>query len=171
MMENLEQFILGESNQIIEFDSREDNRELANAMASQARHSIKILTPDLENSLYDSETFIHALTSLSTQSRFSEIRILLKDSMRPVKSGHRLIELARRFPTCIQIHKPDQESKLHTGSFLIADTRGYIDKKNAERYEGTANFNDPLKTRELNNHFDAAWERSVSDSDLRRLYI
>lgn len=170
-MENLDQLLLGETSQVIEFDSSSEHQALANHMASQATQSLRILTPDLEAAIYDSEPFIQALTRLATRSKYARIEILLSHSMRAVKNGHRIIELARRFPTYIHIHSPEPEHRDFSGSVLIADTRGYIVKTSAERYEGTASFNDPLKVRELSAHFRELWERSTPDSELRRLHI
>lgn len=170
-MENLDPFILGETSQVIDFDSSSEHQVLASHMASQALQSLRLLTPDLEAAIYDSEPFLHALTRLATRSKYAKIEILLSQSMRAVKNGHRIIELARRFPTYIHIHSPAAEHRGFSNSVLIADERGYIEKNSAERYEGTASFNDPLKVRELTAHFRELWGKSAPDSELRRLHI
>ena len=56
-MDNLDQYILGETSELIEFDGSTDNREIASTMAQQAVRSIRMLTPDLEPPLYDQEFY------------------------------------------------------------------------------------------------------------------
>lgn len=170
-MENLQQYTLGQTGQLIEFDDSDDNRAIIDAMAGQATRSLRILTPDLEPALYDQEGFIRSVTALATRSRFAEILILVDDSDTAARRGHRLIEVARRFPSYIHLHRPCSEHRGFSNSFLLADERGYLNKNHARRYEGSADFNDPLKVRELGARFKEMWERSQPDSGLRRLHI
>jgi hypothetical protein len=163
--------ILGESAQHVVFDSRAENRSLAAAMAAQATRTIDLFSPDLEFTVYDSREFIDAITRLAIRSRFSRVRILVQDSGTLVRQGHRLVEVARRFPSSVEMHKPSPEHRDMGGAFMIVDGRGYIYKKVSSRYEGEANFTDPLRARDLKKWFDELWEASQPDVELRRLYI
>jgi hypothetical protein len=170
-MSESENRILGESNEQIDFDTRDENRELANALASQAERLIRIYTLDLETAIYDDNDFIRTLTRLATSSRKSEIQILVQNSSRAVKTGHRIIELARKFTSSIHLHNPPRNMKEYTSAFLLADESGLLFKAHGDSYKGYANFNDKLRNRDLDKIFHEAWERSQPDPEMRRLYI
>lgn len=166
-----EQPIVGVTDALIPVDGRADNRALAAAMATQAQRSIDILTPDLESAVYDDRAFLDAVTRLSTRSRFSLVRVLVCDSTAAVKRGHRLIELARRVSSSILLHNPDREHQDLREGFLVVDGRAYLYKNLAERYKGEANFQGPLRARELTKTFNELWDISAPDVQLRRLHI
>jgi hypothetical protein len=170
-MQNHDENILGETDQIIDFESRLENRELAVAMTEQARQTIRILTVDLESPVYDHESFIQAITRLVKRSRNSTVQILVRDSAQAITHGHRLIECSRKFSSYIHLHNPSRDDEGFTNAFLVADESGYIYKQDATRYEGAANFKDTFRARELNEIFDGYWERSRPDPEMRRLFI
>lgn len=113
--------ILGETNQIINFETRLENRELAISMAGQARRTLKILTYDLENAVYDCEPFIQAVTQLVKRSQNVKVHILIRDSTSAIKQGHRLIELARKFSSYIHLHNLSRDDEGYMSAFLVAD--------------------------------------------------
>lgn len=170
-MQNNDENILGETDQIINFETRIENRELAVTMIEQARQTIRILTIDLENAVYDHESFIQAITRLVKKSRNSTVKILVRDTAQAIAHGHRLIECSRKFSSYIHLHNPSKDDEGFTNAFLSADESGYIYKQNATHYEGAANFKDTFRTRELNELFDAYWGRSRPDPEMRRLFI
>lgn len=165
------QFILGESNQQNQFEGRLENCDIATELAGQSRQIIRILTPNLEHHVYDDGHFNHAIMSLATRSKQSQIKVLVKDSAQSVKSGHRLIELARKFTSSIHIHVTPDDLVEIDNAFLLADQSGYLYKHVGTLYQGQYNFNDKLKVRELIKVFDNAWDRSKPDPELRRLFI
>jgi len=166
-----EHYILGESNELISFDSRLENRELAMALIRQVHTQIRILTPNLENPVYDNPQLTQSLNRLVTQNRHASIKVLVNDSGTAVKTGHRIIELSRRLSSSIQLHKTPEEMQEYGAAILLVDDAGYIYKHHGDSFQGQANFNDKLKVRELSKAFDESWERSKSDTELRRLYI
>ena len=167
----LEQYTLGETNELISFDSRIENRELATAMIRQAHNEIKILTPNLENPVYVNQELAQSFSRLITQNRHASIKILVNDSTPAVKAGHRLIELSQNFTSRMQIHKTPEEMHEYGEAILLIDNAGYVYKHHGDGFQGQANFNDKLKVREMLQSFDRAWERSKPDSELRRLHI
>lgn len=81
------------------------------------------------------------------------------------------MELSRRFNTIIRIHRPSQEYRHFHESFLLADACGYLHRKNPNRYEGVANFNDPGKVAKWRKYFMEVWEHSEPDMEIKRLYL
>lgn len=152
------------------FDSRDDNRHVALQIISQANRLVRIMTPDLEIPVYDQPDFIRTLTRIATKNPHSRIHILVSESNKAVKSGHRLIELARKLSSSIFLHNPPRDMKSET-SLLLVDCNAYLKKNNGLFFTGKYCMHDPLQTRELEKQFDDIWEKSQPDPELRRLYI
>jgi len=166
-----DEFILGETNQLQSFDGRSENRQIVAEFCRQAQQQIRIFTPQLEGDIYDNADLIRSLSALATRSPQTRIRVLVKDSAQAVKSGHRLIELSRRFTSSIHLHKTPVDTDNIDSAFIIVDNAAYLYKQVGSLFRGQFNFNDKLKARELTKHFDEAWERSQPDLEMRRLFI
>jgi hypothetical protein len=95
----------------------------------------------------------------------------LQDGRSAVQSGNRLIELARRLSSRIQIRRPPVEHRDFAATFLLADDSGYLQRPFHDRYEGTASFNKPDTNRRLKQSFMEVWEHSQPDAEMRRLHL
>lgn len=168
-MEN--EFLLGITDGNIALHSIEQNREIALSMAQQAKRVIQIATRDMDGLLYDNEPFVSALTALAKRHAKAHIDILVWDTMSAVKQGHRLIHLAQRLSSYVQIRRPSDEHRNYTEALFIVDEVGYMRRNLADRYEGMASFNGPLQARELAKSFTTMWERATPDPQTRRLGI
>jgi hypothetical protein len=162
---------LGEDHEELALQGLEDNVAVVDAMASQTRRTFDLFTRDLEPRLYDREPFYQALRQLAISSRNTEIRILIMDSDRVVKEGHRLINLGRRLSTYIKFRKVADDYHELPYSFLVADGRGFLYRSLAIEYEGEADFNNPYRAKELSREFEEIWQHSQPDPNLRQLHI
>ena len=162
---------LGEDHEALPLKSLADNIAVADALASQARRTFDLFTRDLEPRLYDREPFYQALRQLAISSRNAEVRILIMDSNRIVKEGHRLINLGRRLSTYFQFRKVAEDYQDLPYSFLVADGRGYLYRSLAVQYNGEADFNNPYRSKELAREFEEIWQHSQPDPNLRQLYL
>ncbi len=140
-------------------------------MTEQATRSIDILSHDLEARLYDQRPFLEAVKRLSIRSRFSRVRILLQDNSRVQQQGHRLIEMASRLPSRIEIRRPHPDYIDHPENFLIVDARGYIRRHRGNGYQGEADYDNRLQAAQLTRLFSEIWECSEVDSCLRQLHL
>jgi hypothetical protein len=168
---DIESLVLGASGERMRLRGRAQFSEASEQMAQQAKYYLDIFTYDLDKPLYDQIGFLEAVKRLAIECRGTGIRILLQDSERVRREGHRLIDLARRLTSKIEIRRSHDDYIDHPENFLIADRVGYIRRRVAERYEGEVNFCDPLESKLLTEFFTEVWERSEQDSSLRRLYI
>lgn len=162
---------LGEESTVYPLEHMEQVRAGSAALASQAQRSLAVMSRDLEARIYDQEPFLEAVKGLALSSRNARIRFLIHDSRYAVRHGHRLIELACGLSTFIAIRPLPEEGAALTEAFLVADERGVLHRPQGDRYQGTLSFNDPLQARDLLRCFDALWERSEPDSELRRLHL
>jgi hypothetical protein len=162
---------LGSTDVDLRVASSTDNRHAALALTEQAKRSLHIFTRDLDAPVYDQTPFIQAVSALATRSRYSRIQILVQNTERAIKNGHRLIELSRRLSSFIELRKPHHDYREYNQTFLIADEVGLLRRPIADRYDGTLNFKAPLAAREYVDFFNQVWERSDGDPDLQQLHI
>lgn len=170
-MENLDDHKLGVTNQLIELSSSEDNRAIALAMVSQGKKTLDIISREMEPRIYNNIEFSNAVRELACQAKYCNVRILIHNSEPATKQGHYLVTLSRHLSSLIEIRKISNDFKNYNEAFMVVDFQGYIHRGLADRYDGSANFNDPGKGRELTKYFDEIWKHSLSEPDLRRLYI
>ena len=163
--------IVGEDSEEIIINSLEMNCIAADTMISQARRKLTMFTRDLDPRVFDREPIYQAVKDLATYSRFSEVRVLLVDPDRVIKEGHRLITLARRLSSYIQIRKVGSDYQYICSSFIVVDDKAYIYRSLATQYDAVVNFNEPNRARELLRQFTDVWEYSAPDPNLRVLHI
>lgn len=162
---------LGETSLEFEVERLTEARAVAHALAAQAQRTLLLHTEDLEPDIYDDSAFLDAVSRLARNHSQSRIWILIHDARKVVQHGHRLIEIARRLSSTIQLRRPAPQYRNHHESFLLADDCGYLHRPIAARYEGVVNFNDPGKVADFEKYFMEVWERSEPDEEIKRLYI
>lgn len=140
-------------------------------LAQQAKRSILIASQHLEGHLYDNPEFASALSETARHSRYSEVRILIYNSKQIVQDGHCLLLLHQQLPSSVKIRKSSQEHESLQKSLLIADDCGVLEMAADDSYEGIVNFNTPVRARELSRYFNALWNVSLADPELRRLSL
>ena len=169
-MIDVSKFILGETIEPLKLESSADQRGAAVALAAQARRSVDIFSRDLDKRIYDHRAFLDALQNLAV-NHHGQIRILVKDSSQAVKYGHRLIPLSQRLTSFIEIRKAAEDFTEYNEAFLIADETGYVQRRQADRFEGIARFNAAQEAVNLLVFFNEVWRNSATDPDLRRIYL
>jgi hypothetical protein len=167
----LDELRLGVSHLEFEVERQSEACAVAHALAAQAQRTLLLHTEDLEPALYDETAFLDAVSRLARTHSQSRIWILIQDARKVVAHGHRLIEVARRLSSAIQLRRPGPQYRNYHESFLLADGCGYLHRPIAARYEGTANFHDPGKVADWEKYFMEVWERSEPDEEIRRLYL
>ena len=167
--ETLDNRRLGEDQGPITLEGLRGNREAVQALIEQARHSVYIYTRDLEPPLYDDPAIERALSRLARGGRKSHVHIIVQDSTRSVKQGHRLITLAQRLTSYVQIRNPSRDHMDYNSAFLVADETALLRRNLADRYEGFVDFNDQVAAGELVRYFREVWEHGLPDPQLRRL--
>lgn len=155
----------------ISLGSRDEVKVINIAMTQQTSRTIDIISRHLDPAIFDTPDFIDAIKNLSIASKFTKIRILIKDSDPMTKSGHRLIDLIQQLTSSIEVRKISEEYKSYGEAFTLFDGKAVIYLRHSDRYEGLANFNRPRLATELSNFFNEVWEHSAPDANLRRLHL
>jgi len=168
---SLEVLKLGVNRDTVRLTGSDDVRAMAVELARQAQHTLLLHTHDMEARIYDRLPFIEAVSALVRRYPGACFDVLVQDSGRVVKEGHRLVELARRLGSSIQIRRCAQQYRRYCGTFLLADNAGYLYRPVSSRFEGLASFNNAAEVERLGKYFREVWEHSEADTELRRLYV
>jgi predicted GNAT family N-acyltransferase len=163
---------LGISAGLLRLDSRQAQRRAVERLAVQARSELLISTPDLEPALYDRPPVLQAIQRLAVVRRGGmPVRVLVLDAQRAVQHGHRLIELARRFSSAVQIRCIPEDLADGAEPCLLADELGYGLRPSATQEGLLVDFADGGRTRRLRRLFELLWQQSEPHLELRRLYL
>ncbi len=156
---------------LIRLQDLESHANAAARMAQGARRQIEIFTQDLESRIYDQQPFLEAVKHLAIHTKGLSVRVLLHHNGPVQQQGHRLVDLARRLPSSIQIRKTHPDFIEHSEIFMVVDRSCYIRKKLIERLLAEADFHDRFNAKRLSEFFDNVWDSSERDPELRGLYI
>ncbi len=159
--------LLGKSAGIIPLHDTEGFRKISQHMAQQATRQLDIFTYELDSRVYDKKPFLKAVKELALSTGNARIRILLRNNERVQKEGHRLVDLARKLPSRIEIRRHNPEYIDHGENFMVVDATGYVRRRQHDQYEGEADFNDRRRAESYRDLFGAIWECSEPDSELR----
>ncbi len=170
-MEATNQHRLGEDDRPLSLDSIAEFRDTALSMVRQASRSVRIFTRDLDHAAYDNPPFVEAVLDLVKRSRIARVEILVQDSLRAVKEGHRLVDASQRFSSKMEIRNPHSDYRDYNQAFLVVDGTGFLRRPLADRYATVGSFRDRLAAQELERFFSEVWERSEADPQLRRLHL
>lgn len=139
-------------------------------LLGDARHRLSIHLPLLDGDSYSSATELAELRRIATSGRGAQVRILLHDPLAALRSSHRLIALAQRLPSALQIRTPVEEADLACASaYLLTDAGGCLFLPEATRPQGRASRRDRAAQAPLQQAFDESWERAQRAAMLQPL--
>lgn len=148
-----------------------DVRSATTDVVKAAQRTLSIFSHQLDPAVYDRIEFLDAVKHLILTHKFTRVRILLKSSIKDVKHGHRLVEMAFRFRTFFEIRKLSEEFSHHNDAFLIADETGVVYQMKADRWEGIADSNAPRIAKKYLDIFELAWAKSVPEPEFGGLML
>ncbi|MBI1731620.1 MAG: hypothetical protein HYR49_02475 [Gammaproteobacteria bacterium] len=162
---------LGQTNLLVPLETAEQHRLATIRMAQQCHRSVHIVSRNLDPAVYDVPEFCDALVRVLLESRRMKVRVLVHEAHSIVQSGHRMLAVALKLSSFVEIRKPGADHKDYNGGMFIADALGFVTRRTADRYTGEANFNDPREATLLVDEFEEMWAKSTLDSNLRRFVI
>jgi predicted GNAT family N-acyltransferase len=145
--------------------------ETALDLVQQTTKQLRILSFDLDHSLFDTEEMAEAVSKLARSSRYTDIKIMVIDPMPMVRHGHRLLNLHRRLPSNIALRRCTAEVHDVKNNQIIADQLGIINQTIKSPEKIWANFNNRPVVENNIKLYDDLWERAVVDKNLRQLSI
>lgn len=155
----------------IYIESLQQLKELSLQMVQGTTRHLDIVSRSLDPAVYDTPEFVQAVRALAVTKR-SRIRILvLQPESLLSRGGHRLVELAMRLSSHLEIRKPGIDDEDFNEALMIVDGRAGIRRALADRYEGVANFKSQAWVARLSESFERLWQNAEPDPHFRRLML
>ena len=145
--------------------------DLALALAESASRYLYILSPTLDFRVFDHSALEEAITALARRSRQTEVRILIADPRPLVQRGHRLLNLARRLPSKVQLRALAEHPEWRGETLVIRDRDGVLYKPGDSDKEGFYEPDSRASTRRHLELFQELWRQGTQGPELRRLNL
>ncbi len=140
-------------------------------MLEHARLGVDIVSYRLDPAVYDHDEVCEHLKRMVLERPRARVRVLVTDGEAAAHRGHRLVDLAQRLSSFIEIRRPAREHQDFAEALLVVDRIGVIWRRVASRYEASAWFGDPARARDFADRFDAMWAPATPDPNFRRLRL
>ncbi len=166
-----ENFMLGVTQGEISIEERALNIAAIHKLASLAVLNINVMSRSLDHMVFDRSDIIEAFSKMVRRNRNTSVKILIYDSTKIIKHGHRLINLADRLPSKFSVRKIPKDFTIYNEGLVTADGKGFLFNPQSDRYEGSVSFNDQTKCAELDKTFTDLWHQSEIEPELRRVSV
>jgi len=140
-------------------------------VVGHATREVRIYSQLLDHTLFDDEQVVEALSEFVRSGPPARLRVLIHSSTAIVSRGHRLLELARRLPSKVEIRLVPGELAGDQHCVVTGDERACLLLPDYTEYQGFSNGYDPVETSRLVERFDYLWERGQRDPELRTLSL
>lgn len=160
---------LGKQRDLIKVEGSEAVRSHSLALLQQAQHSACIYSPDLETWLYNHSSIQQACSVLLRAHPKNTLRILLRDTTQVARDGHALLALSQRLSSRCSIRKVNFEHAYSEDAWLIADSCGLLARKAQQLQQGVIYYNSPARVQQSLRDFNAMWNVSQTDINLRSM--
>jgi len=141
------------------------------ACLQRPRRTLLLLSPLLDPVLFDRPDVVEAVSAFAREARHARVQILIRDSSQIVARGHRLVELARRLDSRVELRKLPDDAGTRELSFMTWDELGCWLLPDYRDYQALRNFHDPVQAKRLAEQFARLWARSTPDPELRLLRL
>ena len=162
---------LGKTDAEIIINSAAVNRNAAISMLKQGHLSVNIYTQDLYPHVLNNEDVAKHLLNMIKHYKQMQVKVLIRDSNKVVQGSHILHKLAQQLSTHIEVRTiPDIYNETRA-SFMVVDRAGFYYRPKAGEFNGSVNFNSPIRAVKLLDFFAEVWERASPDPHFRKLHL
>lgn len=152
--------------------TREELIAVTRRLLSGARHSMCVRVRELHPLLLDDTACLVELRRLAISGRGASIRVLANDLTRAIQGGMRVLELAQRLSSIIEMRRPTEPDDIAYGSaFMCVDTCGYLFRPVEHEMLTVGSTWAPGRHAELMRSFEDVWARSEPWPELRILGV
>ncbi len=153
---------------LVRLESIDAFRALSVELVQTARFGLLIFSEDLEDWLYDNDTFADAVMDLVQRQRNTSVRILVRDTKALLERGHRLLRLSHRASEKIQIRKLPTTIAEKFTNYLITDDKGLLFRPDPQAMQGIGYHDYRARVKPLLEDFKQLWARATTPPDLRQ---
>ena len=152
--------------------TREELIDTTLRLLGGARHSMCVMVRELHPLLLNDTACLVELRRLAISGRGASIRILVQDLTRALQEGTRLLELAQRLSSVIELRRPVEPADLaYSSAFMCVDSCGYLFRPQESEMVTVGSTYAPGRHAELMRLFEEMWARSEPWPELRALDI
>lgn len=163
-------FVIGDDDTLLHPEFREASAALATLIAA-CRRSLWLRIPALDG-LTANRDLCDTLKLLALSSAKVDIRIQYDSEDNAVRNGHRLIHLARRLPSRIQLRQSQEDDRDGQLCFAIGDGTGLFEAPGWPRPSRLDLCAHGLpRAPRLARQFQEQWERAATSTELRELRL
>lgn len=149
----------------------QDFQTHALSLIGHSRRKIAILSRDLNEAIYGSDEFVHAVSHFVRSSRYAQVQILVKNTKSIIDTNHKLAKLHQRLSSKILFRKltvlPDNTDM----GFMLCDNHGLLYQNDEQAYQGFANSNAAVEVKRFREIFDYVWQYGETEQELQLLHI
>jgi len=149
----------------------EEYRAAVAEIATRARRTLSIYTPDLEPKIYDQDSFLEPVKRLVLARSHARLRVLISDPGRVVREGNRFMMMARRLTSYIDLRNVASEYRSNPCSFIVADDKAIVFRQQCSRWDGMVDFDDTSVVKRYLAFFDEVWAGSLIQPEMRATAI
>lgn len=164
-------FMLGQSTELLRFNSPQEARSHCLAFITQAQRSLSLYSQDFQPQLYNHSAIEQACIGFLLANHRHHLRILVADLGHSVRHGHRLLNLAKRLPSQCHIRKLNPNYSNPALNFLLADQHAMLLHPNPQLSDGYACYTAVGRVRQQQKSFEQSWDHSLIDPDLRSFLL
>ena len=147
------------------FETADECRHVLCAKIEASSRYVDIVSDDLLPSVLNNDDVVTAFTRLARRGRQTRIRLLLKDFHTERLVGHKLIGLARRLTTALEIHVLSGHPEWPGSTWILCDRSEGLSVKSVSPPEGSVLSHPEAKR--LSETFDRLWLASHETPELR----
>lgn len=157
---------------LLQATTREELISITKTLLVGAKHSMCVMVRELHPLLLNDTACLVELRRLAISGRGASIRMIAQDLTRALNEGTRLLELAQRLSSVIEMRRPIEPADLTLPSaFMCVDTQGYLFRPIEYKMGATGSTYAPGRHAELMRMFEDVWNRSEPWPELRALGI
>ena len=163
-------FVIGDDDTLITLTRSQASEGLAR-LAHACKRRLWLRVPALDALTADDQV-VDAIKALAIASERSDVRVLFDDQQEAVRNGHRLIHLARRLPSRIQLRQTLQDDCDPQACHALGDNTGLFEAIGWPRPSRIHLCAHRLpRAPRLARDFQTLWERAGTSPELRELRL
>ncbi|MBX2884274.1 MAG: hypothetical protein KTR32_30240 [Granulosicoccus sp.] len=171
---NLNDMVLGETDTLLCFQTRDELNHLLAAMIQQGNRQVQYFSKKFDEQVIGYSPVPDAIRQFLLNHGESMFKSLVSSSQELVQSGSRLVELLRNNMPRVECRTRRQSSSGHgtfEGCFVTVDNHGYVYLPDPERFAGSACFKAAGTVDKFSEVFAENWRVSDLDAEMQPLYI
>lgn len=137
----------------------------------QSGRTLRLYSTDFEPWLYSRAEVAAACKEFLLAHENNRLQVLLHDSRRLNTEGHLLLPLIERISSRAEIRLLHPEYEIQPGCWLSLDEKALFYCPQPSEYSASLFFNQPSRSRPINQQFDAMWAVARPDPELRRMTL